>query len=379
MRSWIEIDRGAFEHNVSFARKLVGPRIELGMVLKANAYGHGLREMALLVENNKNITWLLVSTIEEALLLRTWGCCKEILVMSYHDTTLVKDALLADIVMSITDASVAQTIAHAARTAGIQARVHLKIDMGMRRLGVMPYAARDLLHVYPELKIEGIFAHIGITNHPEEGVISVVVQEFHKLCAMLDPQKKLLHHIGASGLLWNPGLKDMVRVGTFLYGSWKSPVHRLRIREHLCDDLMPIMSWKTHIMQIKQVVAGDCVGYDQVFCATKPMRIAILPVGYADGYPRALSQKGVVWVEGCYAPVLGLVSMNLMAINISHIGSAREGSEVMLLGPHEYITPSALATRAGTNPNDITSRVDPHVIRRMVDYSALAVADEVCL
>ena len=127
--------------------------------------------------------------------------------------------------------------------------------------------------------------------------------------------------------------------------------------------IIPIVTWKTTIIQVKHISKGDYVGYDYSFCATKSMRIAILPIGYADGYPRSLSQKGVVFVEGDYAPVIGLISMNLTIIDISNITQAYVGSIVILMGCESQITPNALATLTSTNPNDITAGISASIPR----------------
>lgn len=366
MNSWIEINQSAFEHNVNYARSLIKEHVTLGVVVKANAYGHGLREIAQLIDNNEHCAWLLVATLEEALLLRSWKCTKQILAMSYHDKSLIHDALHANIVMGIPDLHTAENIDHIAHMACKKARVHIKIDMGMHRLGLMPKELPQMFNSYPSLIPEGLFSHIGITNHQDEQLINGTIEQFHELCSMWDPHKKLMHHMGASGLLWNTQLKDMVRVGTFLYGSWKSDMQRTRVQNRLNRDIIPIMSWKTHIIHIKHLDIGDYVGYDQAFCATKKMRIATLPVGYADGYPRTLSNKGVVRIKERYASIIGLISMNLMAIDISGIPEAHVGCEVVLLGPYEHITPRDIALLTNTNPNDITTGIGAHIMQRVV-------------
>jgi alanine racemase len=367
MHSWIEIDTCAFGDNVSTVRKLIGSDIAIGIVLKGNAYGHGLIEMAILAEHNSHITWLLVATLEEALVLRKVGCTKEILVLALINPELIQDALRANIVISVVNRSIAEALVREGRLANICPRVHLKVDMGMNRLGLFPEEVYEVVHAFPQLKIEGIFSHIGTTNIADTQTLNNTVSSFNQWCKLFDPKRQWMWHIGASGLLWSTQLQDMVRVGTMLYGSWKSEINRSRSIEKVSRDIIPLMRWKTTVVQIKRVLEGSYIGYDQMFRAIKPMRIAILPVGYADGYPRNFSQKGVVWICGYYAPVLGLISMNLTVIDVSEIPEAVEGSEVVLIGQYEKITPYALATITGTNPNDLTSGIIAGIKRIVID------------
>lgn len=371
MQSWIEINRGAFEHNVAFVKSCLEQRALLGIVLKSNAYGHGLEIIGQLAHAHPDIRWFCVATPEEALQLRAAGCTKEILVMGpLDDDALLSDALRANIVVSIFDVPMAQHIAQVARKAHVRARVHIKLDAGMHRFGLAFHEVIfywDRLFQLTDVLIEGIFAHMGNTNNPDDNELEAMVAVFNNLCRALDPAEKLLRHIGASGMVWSTWLRGMARVGTLLYGSWKSDIHSARCTSRVDDTVVPIMTWKTKIAAIKKVSQGECVGYDEVFCAYKPMTIAILPVGYADGYLRTLSGRGVVGVQGEYAPIVGVVSMNALAIDISHITGVTVGTEVILLGPYERLTPTALARAAQTNPNEITSSVRAHIPRRVVN------------
>jgi alanine racemase len=369
MRSWIEINRNAFEHNCRIVSELLNNRAAVGIVLKANAYGHGIQEMALLAEQEPAITWLCVATVEEALSLRQRGCKKEILIIGYLDDYLLEEALKNNCVITVTDLVTARYISECALQNSVCARVHIKIDLGMHRMGCMP---EDLQKLYADLRelkgvrVEGILGHVGNTNTPYDHYLVAVIEQFYKICDSIDPS--LLHHVGASGLLWCPLIRSMARVGTLLYGSWKSEIHELRIMQRIEKKIIPIMSWKSCIMEIKHVRRGGYIGYDQAFCAYRAMDIAIISIGYADGYTRALSHRGVVMIRGCYAPVVGLISMNFMAVDVSHVASVAHNDEVLLIGPYERITPNALARIAHTNPNHITSGISAAIKRDIVSY-----------
>jgi alanine racemase len=360
-RSWIVIDRAAVLHNIEQIVRYCGSA-EIGLVVKSNAYGHGLAQIVAVVRDDPRISWLLVAGTSEALHVRALGWKRNILAMTYHDADAA-EVIRAGIVVALAELNDVVWFVTAARAVGMRARMHIKIETGMNRRG---FTSEDLVHhlpvlqSMPELSIEGAFTHLCDTNNHDSSFTFAQQKNFDDTvykCGKIFPA---FHHVLASGSLWMPHKYHMVRVGTALYGSWKSPLQRARLSD---IELQPIMRWYTRIMHIKTVEMGDSIGYDCTFRAPHRMRIALLPVGYADGYQRRLASCGYVMVRDEYAPLVGVISMNMMAIDVSHISACVLGDEVLLIGPHERISPAALAQILRTNPNEITTTVSRDIVR----------------
>ena len=366
-RTWIEINAGAFNRNIAYLASLVQPPTQMGVVVKANAYGHGLEAIGTLCQKNDAINWLFTAGVQEAVRLREAGITKSILAMAYLDDT---PSLLAqyDIALGVGDIATAQRVCEA----GKPVNIHIKVDTGMSRLGFK--LANFELELYkllqlPHLVITGIFTHLSDTNNPDLSFTHQQCTLFQQMVVIAErvTQKKLCAHIAASGSLMLPEHHAIVRVGTSAYGQWKSVIHHQRFSALLPTiELEPIMAWKTRVMQVKTLEPGDAVGYHRTYVAPRHMRVAILPVGYADGYPRALSHKAAVSIRGHLAPVVGLVSMSLLEVDVTDIGSVREGDEVLLCGNIPGLTPSDLGTMSDSVANEFLARLSPDIPRLLV-------------
>lgn len=367
-RTWLEIDRVAIHHNIDQIKSLIGA-MQLGIVVKANAYGHGMELIASLVSEHPSVEWLFTAGISEALILRKQGITKPLLVMSYHDAPL-KEALCNNIDLVVYDYDSASAISKIAEEQKITARIHIKVDTGMNRLGIMPCDAVTVIQKIKELPgllLYGIFSHFSDLNNED------LSHSYKQLSIFDNVIERLAHysltfpctHIISSGALVLPTKNKytLARVGTNIYGFWKSSLQQKRFLDKKPDfSLQHVLTWKTRIAQIKQIPAHSYIGYNRAFYTKKALTIALLPVGYWDGYPRALSHKSFVLINGQNAPLIGMVSMNILIVDISSL-TASINDEVILCGDHDGLRATDLALQMDTINNEFATRINPDIPR----------------
>lgn len=370
-RSWVLISAAAFKQNIASLSRLIGTT-QLGVVVKANAYGHGLIEIGKLCQETDAVSWLFTAGLQEAVALRSSGVTKPILVLAYLDGDL-QDVITYDITCSVADSTTAHELAAYAQALNARIAVHLKIDTGMSRFGLQPDALfeqqlREIVHL-SSLTVTGIFTHLSDTNNTDYSFTHEQLMRFEGAvtCAENIFGRRLYRHALASGALHLPERYDCVRVGSNAYGHWKSPLQQQRVAAlDPQASLKPILTWKTRVIGVKVLNPGDAVGYHRTYIATTPTKIAILPVGYYDGYPRNLSHKARVYIRQQYAPVVGIISMNSMVVDVSHIGSARVGDEVILCGDIPGIGAHELAVMGDSIQNEFLARILPTIPRIII-------------
>jgi alanine racemase len=354
----VEISSSAFNHNVAEYKKIIAER-KLGIVIKGNAYGHGFDLILELSRNNPAIEWYFTATLSEALYIRSLGIEKPILVMSIID----RDPLLAfkqNIRLLFHQreqfADLERAYMH-----GLQPIIHLKVDTGLSRFGFLPAECFDIverIRSMPHVTLEGIFTHFAQAELVDQTYTNRQTEEFnalHKDLAHLVHIPLVHSHATSATLMRGPENTNLFRVGAGIYGLW--PSRELQAHAQQAGiSLKQILTWKTRVMHIRTVAAGTPIGYGCSYIAARPMQLAFLPVGYADGYHRNLSNTGTVMINNQRAPVVGKVGMNCITVDISHVKDARIGSEVMLTGPFEGITALDLAYAAKSfNPREITT------------------------
>ena len=328
--TWAEIDLDALVHNLREARRILPPSTRIAGVVKADAYGHGAvgvtRELLA-----QGIDWLAVSRMPEAFELRAHFPEAPILVMGRTPDALLAPALARGIVLTVFDARQAGKLSRLAERMQRPARIHLKVDTGLNRLGMKagPAAAATILRIHrlPQLQVEGIYSHLALAS--EAGDLAQYAR-FERLVTKLEAAgvKIPLKHISDSnGMVLYPGLAlDMVRLGGFLFGVTTPGLFRDRI------ELRPTMALKTRTTRIARVKRGEQVGYEPTFVAPRAGSIGTLAVGYADGYARSLSGRGSVVVRGRRAPLVGMICMDQCMVDLTDIPEARVGDEVLLFG-----------------------------------------------
>jgi alanine racemase len=364
---FVEIDTKALSHNTAVFRKLAGPKRKLAAVVKSDAYGHGMIEVSKIVLK-AGMDWLAVFSVEEGFALRNAGIDAPILVLGPPSPGKIAEAVKADLRLTAASLDIARMVVKECN--GMGAKVHLKIETGTNRQGLRP---KDLLEAASLLKnsgieIDGAYTHFAdiedTTDHTfAESQLNTFMSRIESLGG--DGFRPPILHTACSAatILFPDTYFEMVRAGIALYGLWPSSETRVsaKMLGRNDMDLRPVMSVKTRITQINVVDAGQYVGYGRSFRTTRPSRLAVVPVGYADGYDRALSNQAHVLVRGVRAPIRGRICMNLMMIDVTDIQEASTGDEVVLLGRQgkEEITAEFLAKLASSINYEIVTRIAP--------------------
>jgi len=254
--------------------------------------------------------------------------------------------------------------------------VHLKIDTGTSRLGVLPEQAEEMvrrIEEAPGVKLTGLFTHYSSSESRDQSFTDQQTEKFRQTVEKLKREFKLediIVHAGcsASTLVNEKTFFDLVRAGIGLYGLWPSPATRELAFKQGAIELQPALSWKTKIIQVKTVATGAFVGYDRTYRTDQQSKLAIIPVGYWDGLDRSLSNKGEVLVQGQRCPIRGNICMNLTIIDVSALAEVKEGEEAVLIGRQgkETITAEEMAARAKTINYEVVTRINPQLPRRYV-------------
>jgi alanine racemase len=335
----LRVSLGALCHNAGILRDLVGPP-RAAFVVKGNAYGHGLQPTAKAIE--PLAARLCVYTLEEALALRAAGITKPVLVLGPIPPGGLDDAMATQLEVALWETGAfARQLAEAARRRQTRAVVHLKVNTDLNRLGFEPNelarALENLLGL-PELTAGGIFSHLASAEELDSPYTMHQLRTFEHALAYVKPILEAhniapLRHIAASAaaMLWPELRLDMVRFGIALYGLMPSPQTADALKSQPID-LQPALSYHSKLIVVRTVAPGASVGYGGTFHAPSEMRLGVVPAGYADGVPRALSNRGAFIVDGALCPIVGRVAMNMTEIDLTRAPRAHAGSHVTLLG-----------------------------------------------
>ncbi len=356
----IEVDRAALSRNIAVFRRLAGPDTRLMAVVKADAYGHGLLIASrAFLAGGADI--LGVHTLAEAADLRGVGITAPILVLGPVNGAEAGTA--ADLEVEITVASL--PACRAAAESRVPVKVHLKVETGVNRQGLVESEIDEAVAVLrssAELELVGISSHFAdVEDTTDHGFAKVQMKRFDGFVDLLSAAgvNDLVQHMScsAAALLWDRSHRSIVRVGISAYGVWPSGETLVSVRQGGREEvtLEAAVTWKVTVSQVRQVPAGETVGYGRSWKAMTDSRIAVLPVGYSDGWPRALSGRGYVLIHGRRAPIVGRICMNLCMVDVTHIPAATAGDSAVLLGCQdgETITPELLADHLGTIPYEV--------------------------
>jgi len=351
----IDLDR--FERNVDVIARSLPEGARLVAVLKADAYGHGAVEVARRLRADR-VAMIAVALLEEALELRREGIELPILVLGPINSTQMLIARANKIEFGVVGPEELQAACAVARDQDIG--IHLKLDSGMGRMGVveseLPLVIA-MINSRPRLRIDGIYTHFANADDAGDPFTEIQIANYDRMLAVLREAgiDAPLHHFANSAAtlrgLVRPG--DFARVGIAMYGPEPITI--------ATGTIEPVLRWRTEIMRLKELPEGHAIGYGTTFHTTRPSRIATLPVGYADGYDRLLSNNAEVIVRGKRAPVVGRVSMDLVTIDVTDIPDASIGDEVTLLG--DGITAEDLAKRSQTISYEVFCRISARVPR----------------
>lgn len=364
---WIELDARAPGHNLAELRRGAGPGVLACAVVKANAYGHGLAEVARLIPS---ADWLGVNSFEEGLALRALGETRPVIVLGHVPIARLRDAVDADLRLTVFNR---ETVEALARLEGLPrpARLHVKVETGTGRQGVLPADLEGfvrLVRTTANAALEGLSTHFAnIEDTTDHSYADAQLARFWEALATLDRlggRPPVVHTACTAAAILFPNTHfTMLRTGIGLYGLWPSRETRISARERggPVPDLRPVLSWKTRLVQVKELPEASYVGYGCSFRTTRTTRIGVLPVGYADGYDRALGNRAHVLVRGRRAPVVGRICMNLCMVDVTDVPGARLDDEVVLLGADggEAISAETMAEWAGTINYEVVSRISP--------------------
>lgn len=374
MLTWCEIRGEAVRHNVAMLRRAIGPKPELVAVVKANAYGHGLREIASLCAA-EGLRWFGVVDVGEAALLReALGPHVRLLILGYVEPDEISAALAVEADLAIFDGSHAAEVQKAAAACGTRARVHLKIDTGMGRHGVPPeegLALAEQWQTWPNLILEGVWTHLAQADAADPTYTESQLQRWAIVCDGLK-QRGLLpplrHAANSAGALLYPSARGTaVRCGIALYGLWPHPALASRLRAQGFE-LEPVLTWKSRLVQVKTVPAQTAISYGSTYVTPRETLLGVLGVGYADGYDRGLSNVGQVLIRGVRCPVVGRVCMKHLMVDLgpaAQEGSLQVGEEAVLVGRqgNGEIPAEEMAAWLNTINYEITTRIPERIPR----------------
>ena len=372
------IDEEALRHNIRVARQKIGPEVLLLGTVKANGYGHGaLRTAQILQEEGAD--YISTAIIEEAVRLRQAGITLPILVLGYTDPSQYELALQNRIHLTIFSEAQAQSLSEKAAAGGNTGLVHLKLDTGMGRIGFgccdASVDAIERIWQLPALSVDGIFTHFARADETDKSQAELQQQRYDDMMERLEARGiciPIQHTANSAAIMEYPAahrqhiekknVRRMVRAGIMLYGLYPSEEMD---REQ--TQLKPVLSLISHVVHIKEVEDGTPIGYGGTYVASGRRRIATVPVGYADGYPRRLSGIGYVRIRNQKAPIAGRICMDQFMVDVTEIPEVALGDEVVLIG--EGVTADEIAALTGTIHYELTCQLTERVPRVNVPES----------
>ena len=378
-----DIDLDAVLYNFESMKANIRPGCKITAVIKADGYGHGSVQIAELMEPYDYMWAYAVAAADEAFRLRRAGIRKPIMLLGYTFDEFYEDLIRENVRICVFDYDTAISVSDAAFAAKKKALIHIALDTGMSRIGFRDNDASvaEIVKIakLPNIQIEGLFTHFA---RADEVSIEPAVRQLERYDAFAEKVKKAgvdisIHHVSNSAAIirLREANKDMVRAGITVYGLMPSADVETDI-----VPLKPVMSLISHISYVKDIEAGDEVSYGGTFKAEKTMRVATIPAGYADGYPRLLSGKGYVLIKGRKAPILGRVCMDQFMVDVTDIEGAARGDEVVLLGKQgdERITAEELGDLSGRFNYELVCDISKRVPRNYI-YQGRIIEQSECI
>lgn len=376
--SRIELSQSALKTNIGFIRKKVGKGPVISSVVKANAYGHGIEAFVPMAEKAGIRHFATASAHEAEEVLHSRTKKSDIMIMGILYGEDLKWAVEHDIEFYVFDYTRLENALQAAKSIGKPARVHLEAETGTNRTGMHEKEFVKCLSLVKKnrehLECYGICSHLGgaesLSNQFKIDQQKELFKKFLKLAKDKDIEPKYRHLACSAAALAMPDTTyDMVRVGVAQYGFWPSPdiyfMHLQSVDKVKDNPMRRVISWKTDVMAIKQVKKSEFIGYGTSYQALRDMEVAVIPLGYCNGYARGLSNRGHVLIKGKKAPIVGLVNMNLFMVDITHIPDVEPGEEVVLIGRqgNNNITVSSFSNTSNLLNNEMISRLPAAIPR----------------
>lgn len=359
-QTYLEISTSAFNHNAAYYKHKIGSHNKLAIVIKGNGYGHGLQQIASLCQQSNDVDWICVAQLSEALALE--NVSKPILVLGYYDVT-PELAAHKNIHFMVDSIEYAQQFNEIGKKQSYQFNVHVKIDTGLSRMGVDPGQAPSFIEQLQKLNyitISGIYSHFAASDS-NPLFTTYQFEQFNNLIAQLNNNDMLPANIhmgnsASTSTVNYPNHFNFFRVGLGIYGLGLDSPH-----------LKPVMSWKTHIVNIKTVAKGSYISYTGSYQVNRKSHIALLPIGYYDGYDFRFSNKTMVMINDSYAPVIGRIAMNITIIDVTDI-EAKTGDVVTIIGADDKIHTHTIAASGGIkNVREVITGINPILPRILKD------------
>ena len=374
------IDLDAICHNIKEVKRVIGPGVKVMPVIKADGYGHGAVPIAKAL-NEIGVDAFAVAIIEEGITLRNNGITQPIVILGYTSEYQYSSLIQYEIQPTVFCYEMAESLSRIASALGKDAKIHIKLDTGMNRIGFKP--TRESLEIVkriaglPHIIIEGIFTHFACADEADKTSAKKQKEEYDKFVGWLEEegiQIPVKHVSNSAAIIDMDGWRmDMVRSGIITYGLYPSE----EVSKEVLD-LKPAMSLKTHIVYIKEVGPGEGVSYNHTFVTKRNTKIATIPVGYADGYPRALSSKGKVLIRGQYAPIIGRICMDQFMVDVTDIDGVETMDEVTLVGQDgdQRISVEEVASAAGSFNYEFVCGISKRVPRVYMQHGKMKKAAE---
>lgn len=372
-RTWIEINERALKHNIDTLRSLLEEGARFCAVVKANAYGHGLVEVAQ-IANRAGVDAFAVDSIDDALLLRERFPSALIIVLGYTLFDRIEDAIKHSIQLTMYDKEGIREAESAGQRLARQISIHLKIETGTGRQGVALDQLEDLLVEIKKsahVRMTGIsthFANIEDSSNPQYATMQYKIFQEAVQCTFESGFSPTYAHCACSAalILYPATHGTLVRAGISMYGVWPSELVKDTVRKlNLRFDIEPVLTWKTTVAQVKHVSMGTPIGYGLTEVMKRSGRVAVILVGYWDGYDRKLTSVGEVLVKGYRCKIIGRICMNMCMVDVSSVPNIEKEDEVILLGKsgRHQVTAEHLAQWIGTIPYEVVSRINPQLPR----------------
>ncbi|MDI3472259.1 MAG: alanine racemase [Thermotogaceae bacterium] len=361
-KTWVKIDTKAYLENIKYFSEVLFPT-KVMPVLKANAYGHGACALARKLEEMK-IDYIAVAFLEEALELRKNGIKIPILVFNYFSEEYVEYFVKDNITATIYCFEQVENIESVFNRKKLNGRlkVHINVDTGMGRLG---YKVDEALRLFeavlhsPYFELEGVYTHFSDADNIDSDYTFEQSEKFKEFLNKIPEKPKIIHNCNSAASLFFRDLRlDYSRIGIASYGLQPSNMKKV-------ESIKPVLSWYSVVSFVKEINPGDSISYGRTFIAKNRMKVATIPVGYADGYPRVLSNKGSVLIKGKRCKILGRVCMDQFVVDVSHLKNVKMGDEVVLIGKQgdDEISAEEIAQLSGTINYEIVCGISSRVPR----------------
>lgn len=379
--SRIELSQSSLTGNINFIRKKIGSEIRISSVVKANAYGHGIKEFVKMAEKAGVNHFAAASAFEAEEVLEAKSPSSDVMIMGILYDEDIHWAIDHEIEFYVFNYERLPLVLEEAKKLDKKAKVHLEVETGANRTGLPETEFTDCLNFVKKhkkyIEFTGLCTHFGgaesLSNQFKIDRQHKKYKEFLRTCKKKSYMPEIRHiACSAAALAYPDTVYDMVRIGVAQYGFWPSPdiyfMHLQETGKSSNGSLKRLFTWKTDVMDIRDVDAGEFIGYGTAYQATQDMKVAVMPLGYSNGYPRAQSNRGHVLIKGKKAPIVGLINMNLFMVDVSHIEDVSVGEEVVLVGrqKNNTINISSFTQVTQLLNNEMLSRLPAAIPRRIV-------------